>query len=215
MTECDPVNVYLDEFAARLSRRGVAGRRVLEEVDNHLRELADRLCSEGMEPAAAARAAVERFGSPAEVIRQFDLQAPIESEVWAMMRLLLTPVVGLTTLYAGLMFAFSWFDDAPPTVLAVKVTLSAAVIAFGLVLLRGLWTTEPVRDWQRWCIFAGGLALVAAGSAGFVWTAHLGQVTGDWEYYGFVGNGLLVLQGVLAACCVAFPRLSHDSQAAC
>jgi hypothetical protein len=200
MSDRDPITDYLDAFLRQSPRYSLCARRVLREVEDHLRTRAEQFCREGIDPQEAALLSVQRFGTPAEVLRRFDREAPIESEVWKMMRYLLTPIVALTILYAGLMLLFSWWNlDGPWLIIAAKSIVAAGVIGFGLLLLRELWKAGAMSGWAVWWVFGGGLSLIAVGSANLVWAAHLGQMTGDWEYYGFVGGGLLVLEGVLAA----------------
>ena len=208
MNDDDPIRAYLDEFARRLSGCGLAGRRVLEEIECHLREVADVLHRRGLEPTAAARTAIERFGSADEVFRQFEHQAPLESEVTVMIRSLLKPLAWVTIALAALFFVMSWFDDAPLTALIVKSTVAACVIGCGLIVLFQTRTAEPRSEWQRATVLAGAVLALVIGSAGVVWTAHLGILTGDWEYYGFGVCGLLMLLGVLSAAqlTIAAPR---------
>ena len=198
MTDWDPIQAYVMELARRLPRQGHRTDRVLAEIEDHLRETVDELSQQGMDPADAAAHAVERFGTPPEILRRFELEAPFENEVLKMNRMILTPTIVLTTVCAGLFFFFAWFDDAPAPVLAVKVLLSAAVIGYNLIVLHELWAAKQVGPWEHWLAFGGALTSIAVGSAAFVWTAHLGLVSGDWEGYGFAAGGLLILQGVLA-----------------
>jgi len=115
-----------------------------------------------------------------------------------MMRYVLILLAMLTSAFAALIFAYSWFDDAPPASLAAKIFLAAMIIAYNSLLLVRLWSHAARPAWLPWSIFCGGLLWIAVGSGGFVWTAHLGQITGDWEAYGFVVAMLLVFEGALA-----------------
>lgn len=198
MTDWDPIQAYLIEFARRLPDHGRRANRALQEVEDHLREEESELCRQGLEPADATVAAIERFGSSSEILRQFELQAPLESEVPTMVRSTLTPIAALTTVFAAMFFIFAWIDDAPPAETIAKVLLAVVVIAYNAILLLHLWMHRPARAWMPWLVFGGGIVLIAIGSAGFVWTAHLGLTTGDWESYGFVVAALLVLEGALA-----------------
>ena len=65
-----PVAGYLEELS-RLLDRG-ARRRVLAEVDAHLAEAVAAGRARGEDADAAERHAVERFGAPADVARQFN-----------------------------------------------------------------------------------------------------------------------------------------------
>ena len=64
------IATYLDELSVLLPRG--SRRRILAEVDAHLREAAAALCGRGDDVDAAARVAIARFGEPAEVARQFN-----------------------------------------------------------------------------------------------------------------------------------------------
>jgi hypothetical protein len=64
------VDRYLDEMFNQLSRTGGAGRRVLSEVEDHLRTaVADGIAS-GQSQQQAEHLAVQRFGSTADFARQ-------------------------------------------------------------------------------------------------------------------------------------------------
>lgn len=64
------IATYLDELSVLLPR--ASRRRILAEVDAHLREATAACCGRGDDIDAAARVAVARFGEPAEVARQFN-----------------------------------------------------------------------------------------------------------------------------------------------
>ena len=208
MSEIDPIDAYVNEFFRHLPGRSRRARRALREIEDHLRERTEALCRNGMESLVAAEAAIERFGAPSEVMRQFELQAPLESEV--MMRYVLTLLATLTSAFAALMFVFSWLDDASAAGLIAKIGLSCMIIGYNAILLLRLWTQKSRTAWAHWFIFGGAMLMIAVGSAGFVWTAHLGRITGDWESYGFVVATLLVFEGVLAA----VQAMAHESNVA-
>jgi hypothetical protein len=199
MTEFDPIQHYLEEFSRQLPPHGRHANRVLREIEDHLCQTADQLRHQGIEPAEAARLAVQRFGAPRDVFAQFELEAPIESEVMVMVRYLLINVACVTLLFAAAFLILGWFDDAPTTVFVAKVVVSTLILGCSFVLLYRLRTTKPMQLRERGIVMGCGLISIVLGVAGAVWTAHLGLTTGDWEYYGFGGAGLLVLQGALAA----------------
>jgi hypothetical protein len=60
----DPIAAYLADFADELGRLGPRRRRLLAEIEDHLREAAARLEHGGASPEEAARLAVAQFGSP-------------------------------------------------------------------------------------------------------------------------------------------------------
>ncbi|HUQ39978.1 MAG TPA: permease prefix domain 1-containing protein [Acidimicrobiales bacterium] len=78
-----PIEQYLDELADRLPLRGRALRRVLCEVEDHLREALTEGVESGMTVAAATERALSRFGHPGVVAEQFARQGvTLRSWVW-------------------------------------------------------------------------------------------------------------------------------------
>lgn len=193
-----PIEKYLQRLAGHLppARRR---RRILAEVAQHLRDRACQLERVGKAPLEAEVAAVALFGHPARIVREFQSQSPLINEVDAMIRGVLTLSAVLAVAYAGLHFVFAFVDDAPTGQTVVKILVAAGVIGYGLVLLHRLWAVRRVSVFENWIVFAGSLAMIAVGTANAVWAAHLGMVSGDWEYYGFAGGGLIALVGVLTA----------------
>ncbi len=63
------IAAYLQELSALLPR--ASRRRILAEVDAHLREAVADRCARGEDAEAAARVALARFGEPASLARQF------------------------------------------------------------------------------------------------------------------------------------------------
>ena len=198
MSGDDMVEEYLQEFARQLRIQGRQSRRILAEIKDHLREAIDELIRDGIEPEAAAAMAIERFGSPSEVVERFELEAPLESEVEIMIRYLLMPVAVLTFLFGALFMVGSLHDDAHGSMFVTKLVASAIMMGCSAILFYQGWTTRPLANWERALALAAALLSIMIGSMGGVFTAHLGLVTNDWEMYGFAGAGLLVLQGVLA-----------------
>jgi hypothetical protein len=74
----ESIQSYLDELAGQLPDNCRKSRRVLHEAEDHLVEATGQLCADGFEPVDAAAAAIRRFGTPGEVIHQFEIEAPIE-----------------------------------------------------------------------------------------------------------------------------------------
>jgi hypothetical protein len=72
------------------------------------------------------------------------------------------------------------------------------MMACSLLLFHQGLASRPLRHWQRGLALAAALVSIVIGSAGSVFTAHLGLVSRDWQVYGFVAAGLMILQGVLA-----------------
>ena len=67
----DPIDTYLDELFARLRGSPTEVRRILSETEQHLREAAAETEARGVDPIAAQREAVERFGRPRDVAGEF------------------------------------------------------------------------------------------------------------------------------------------------
>jgi uncharacterized membrane protein len=65
-----PIADYLDELSALLPR--ASRRRILAEVESHLRDAVAARCARGEHLGEAELAAAARFGDPAEVARQFN-----------------------------------------------------------------------------------------------------------------------------------------------
>jgi len=64
-----PVEAYLDALIGELRGPAAHIRRMLAETEDHLRAATDEGVAAGLDRAAAERAAVARFGPPAEVAR--------------------------------------------------------------------------------------------------------------------------------------------------
>ena len=94
------LETYLDDLARELATRGAAEARLLEEARAHLADATEAGIREGLAPAAAARAAITRFGPAATVATAAATRERVRS------RLLLTAAVG-----AGL--AIAWVDRRP------------------------------------------------------------------------------------------------------
>ncbi len=71
VTDPDPIEAYLDRLLVELSGRARNVRRILSEVDDHLRDAVDEGVAEGLSAEEARVRALARFGSPATVARRF------------------------------------------------------------------------------------------------------------------------------------------------
>ena len=212
MNQPGPIRNYLDELAASLSSRNYPIDRILPEIEDHLCQRADQLRAEGWDPDKAEREAIERFGAISRVVSQFQKQPPLPCEEVIMMRRSLTVLMVLTTAYAALYVVFSVFNEPTAIFTYVKVALAAIVIAYGMLILRWQWHSSPLGDNERFAVFIGGLSLIEIGTANMVWTAHLGLVSGDWEYYGFIGGALISMFGAVATLWLAFPEMLETDQ---
>jgi hypothetical protein len=194
----ESIQAFLDDIARRMPARSLRALRLLEEFHDHLLEKASQLQRQGVNEEEAAAAAIAQFGTPDEVLQRFELESPIESEVDAMIRYLQMSVAALTFLFGAVFLAFSGFDDDRHAMFITKIVASLMIMACSFVLFHQGWTTRPLANWQRGLALASSIVSIALGSAGGVFTAHLGLVTGDWESYAFFGAALLLLQGTLA-----------------
>ena len=73
MKQPENIEAYLDAMAERLFLPPQRARRVLAETEDHLRTCTAALVKDGIEQAEAERRAIERFGAPAVVAREFGL----------------------------------------------------------------------------------------------------------------------------------------------
>jgi hypothetical protein len=65
------IDTYLDDLFDRLAGTGAGGRRALVETEDHLRAAADEAIACGVEPIAAERNAVDRFGPSSRIAGGF------------------------------------------------------------------------------------------------------------------------------------------------
>jgi hypothetical protein len=70
-----------------------------------------------------------------------------------------------------------------PVVSSTALSIARRIVVVGI--LHGVNSDRALHGFVRTAIF--------------VWSVHLGLVTGDWDGYIFVGATLLVLQGILAS----------------
>ena len=76
----DPIEGYLDQLLTHLRGSAQDVRRILSEVEEHLRDATAELEVAGASEEEAQRLAIERFGHPRTVARQFSARlAPIPS----------------------------------------------------------------------------------------------------------------------------------------
>lgn len=124
-----------------------------------------------------------------------------------MIRRSLTGLVVLTSAYAALHVIFSLLNEPTAVFTYVKIAFAAIVVGTGMLILHWQWRARRLGDLERFAIFVGGLSLIEIGTANMVWTAHLGLVSGDWEFYGFVGGAMISFLGGVAVLWLAFPDL--------
>lgn len=213
MNKLDPVRQYVNDLASRLSSSNKPTERIVCEVEEHLRQRIDQLQTAGWYKPQAEREAIARFGTTCRIADQFQQQPPLPGEEFIMIRRSLSILVLLTSAYAALLGIFSLLNEPTAIFSYVKVAFASIVVGCGALILHWQWNAHQLGKIGRWTVFVGGLSLIEIGTANIVWTVHLGLVTGDWEYYGFVGGALISLLGGLAAICLTFPdflETKHD-----
>lgn len=118
----------------------------------------------------------------------------------AVLKYPLLALAGLTSLGAALIIVFSLVPpertESDPLFWTVRVLFAAAVLVFGL--LTGMHFVRGKSGAAlEWTLLLGSIALVAAGGFGTAWSLHMGEVTGDYEYYTTLINMMLVAEGAL------------------
>jgi hypothetical protein len=156
---------YLDRLDQELRLRRAPRRRLLAEVEDHLRSCACNLGAD-VDEAEAERRAVERFGAAVSVARHFAHTVATTSARRS------AYVLGLAfAVYASVLVAFAFtadarFTDFPqgaPSALALQV----GAIAAALSLVRALrWRREPLIPEDRVRLLANGavIGVVAVGA---------------------------------------------------
>ena len=206
MSVFDPIAEYLEELSICLQSQGQSSGRILREVEDHLIERVADLRDTGWSLQDAQQEAIDRFGSIPRVVKQFQQSPPLPSEEEVMIRSSLTALAAVTSAYAAMHIFFSWFNEPNTIISYVKIICALVVITSGAVIIHWQWTSKPIGLIEKCAILIGGLELVEIGTANIVWDIHLGLVSGNWEYYGFIGGALIGLLGAVAACCLMFPE---------
>jgi hypothetical protein len=167
-----PVAAYVHELARELRMRRAPRRRLLAEVEDHLRSTADELAAVGRSAAEAEREAVARFGAAAEVAHGF---AHATASSTARAALAWAGAAFLAYGATALLFiatAPSWLRDFPhaaPSTLALQV----AAVALAVTAVRALrWRRALVIDEERLRLVANG-ALIAVLAVGVGAAAEL------------------------------------------
>jgi hypothetical protein len=121
----------LNGYLAALSKALPVGprdrRRILAEIDDGLHCAAEGRVYAGLQPAAAARAAVAEFGDPAEIARQFTAMAePALARRCGTLLMATGPLIGLIWLSTT---SGAILTAAPVVLLLLLATVPAAVLA--------------------------------------------------------------------------------------
>ena len=77
---------------------------------------------------------------------------------------------------------------------AIRILCAMIVISIGLLTLQ-LYLSGARSVRTRFVLFTGALTLIAVGGFGAAWGVHLGETTGDFEYWAITLNLVLVGQG--------------------
>ena len=173
MKSSDPIREYLAELAEHLSSNNQSPVRILREIEDHLRQHIEELCSAGSDPSEAVRESLARFGTPAELAEQFRQQPPLPCEEETMFRRSITVLAALTSIYAGLHVVFSLMSEPTALFTYVKTAAAFVVVGYGLLVLSWQWSSRQIGEIRRWAVFVGGLGMIEIGTANMVWTAHL------------------------------------------
>ena len=113
---------------------------------------------------------------------------------------LLLIIAGVTT-FSALIFLFFALQELTLRSL-IFIMASTVVILCGVYTL-ARFGKHRLENCKTGLLFIGWV-FSALGAAGLVWTLHLGITSGDFEYYGFVINGLLMTQGFLSILFVTY-----------
>ena len=113
-----------------------------------------------------------------------------------MIRMLTVALSATTSLAAAFVAVHSLFLDADgrPGWVAVKVLQSLAVMAVGALTIRRCLRPE---GGGAALVLLGAIWLQVSGGAGFAWTLHLGEVTGDFEAWALALTAAIAGQGAL------------------
>lgn len=150
---------YLAELAPLLPIRGRGRRRILAEVENHLRESAEALGSE--------EEAIRRFGAPEVVAARFSEAGAVQATRWALVALALA---GAGFAAAGIVSENTlppapWAEGETPGHLSWK--LDAALVGFLLAFAAGV-AGILLRRRLRAALAAVGLGAAALAAAAIV-----------------------------------------------
>ncbi|MGH9075399.1 MAG: HAAS signaling domain-containing protein [Acidimicrobiales bacterium] len=175
----DPIEAYLDRLLGELRGGPADVRRVLAETEAHLYEAVELGGAEGLSLEAAQALALERFGKPAQVARQFRIAgrtgppwsviAELACRLWLMAGVGLT-AVGLSGLLAwGMMaigsrsfvFGGGSITRYTPSECARYLGLHPAAHTCAQAVL-----AENVSDGLEYRVLAGALAVVILASYG-------------------------------------------------
>ena len=162
------IDAYLDRLDHELRLQRAPRRRLLAEVEDHLRSCARELGA-GVDEAEAERRAVERFGAAATVARHFAQTVAATSARRSVCCFGVAFAFYATALVVFALTADARFADFPqgaPSALALQIGAVAAILS----VVRALrWRRAPLVPEDRVRLLANGAVVgVVAGGAGLV-----------------------------------------------
>jgi hypothetical protein len=203
------IAAYLEELERELRLRRAPRLRLLEEVDHHLRELAQELAGDGLSSAQAEERAIARFGSAATVAAQF-AQAVASSTARHAVAAGALAFTAYSVVYLAFATAASPLLRDFPQGAASFFGIQIAAVAIAVAGLRSLrWRgvvaapSDELTAIAR-CLLVACFALLAAGvcEAGVALSRPAGLIAwseGRWVTIGFAAAFALVLVSGLAA----------------
>ncbi len=79
----------------------------------------------------------------------------------------------------------------------VRQVCALIVISVGGLTLAAIRNASPKASMQSHLLIIGAIVLVAVGAFGTAWGIHLGETTGDFEYWAIMLNMIIAGQGAL------------------
>lgn len=165
------IESYVRQVAAHLNCDFSKRRRVLEEVEGHLRDASSQYVEAGLDPDTAVRRAIDDFG-PAEVVaadlssyRDRDDPAwSVRDCGWKRWLPIVAPMLltGLHLVYA--LYALTWIPSMTLGQRAVLTNTVRAVAIYGVFTLAGWHMLRRNRrtggsDWPAWVVSLAALAV--------------------------------------------------------
>ena len=188
MLQSSVVADYLDILGRELSYDGLLSRRVRLEVEDHLWEA---VANEGSDDAEAQRRAIEKFGDPKEIARQYAALS-IFSQI---RRLAVIVVLALAGIFLSMKGRGAWyslmqwqFSDQTQFIGAIglSVTRYAFMFALAIGLLACAYIAcrrvpirlhqaycEQIRRSTTFCVLAGYALLASVAADVILTTLHL------------------------------------------
>lgn len=185
----DPIHAYVAELSARLERHGLAARRSLQEVEDHLRDATASFRAAGLPEADAIERAIADFGPAQLVAERLD---PILTREHDPMQRILSILIAFNVFTAATGAGISLVTGrAPIEILRGTLLVALVVIACSALTFVSWRRDRPVLS------LAAGVVLLSLGSAGVAWTLARGIATGDPAYWATMFSMFYATQGLL------------------